>query len=98
MKKLLGLLAIAIAGAAGYLAITPSPIDPLAWQPQPAPLMTGVLEPNDSLMKADEKDILEDLIAAAVNDAVRKIEQASQEKMAGFTAGLNLPPGLKLPF
>lgn len=53
MKKLLGLLAIAIAGAAGYLAITPSPIDPLAWQPQPAPLMTGVLEPNDSLMKAE---------------------------------------------
>ncbi len=53
MKKLLGLLALAIAGAAGYLAITPSPIDPLAWQPQPAPLMTGVLEPNDSLMKAE---------------------------------------------
>ena len=53
MKKLLGLLAIAIAGAAGYLAITPSPIDPLAWQPQPAPLMTGVLEPNDTLMKAE---------------------------------------------
>ena len=53
MKKLLGLLALAIAGAAGYLAITPSPIDPLAWQPQPAPLMTGVLEPNDTLMKAE---------------------------------------------
>ena len=53
MKKLLGLLAIAIAGAAGYLAITSSPIQPLAWQPQPAPLMTGVLEPNDTLMKAE---------------------------------------------
>ena len=53
MKKLLGLLAIAIAGAACYLAITPSPIQPLAWQPQPAPLMTGVLEPNDTLMKAE---------------------------------------------
>ena len=53
MKKLLGLLAIAIAGAAGYLAIISSPIQPLAWQPQPAPLMTGVLEPNDTLMKAE---------------------------------------------
>ncbi|MGD9788240.1 MAG: YbaB/EbfC family nucleoid-associated protein [Sulfuricellaceae bacterium] len=46
----------------------------------------------------DEKEMLEDLIAAAVNDAVRRAEQTSQEKMAGFTAGLNLPPGLKLPF
>lgn len=40
--------------------------------------------------------MLEDLIAAAVNDAVRRAEQTSQEKMAGFTSGLNLPPGLKL--
>ena len=39
-----------------------------------------------------------DLVAAAVNDAVRRGEALSQEKMAGFTAGLNLPPGLKLPF
>jgi DNA-binding YbaB/EbfC family protein len=46
----------------------------------------------------DDKEMLEDLIAAAVNDAVRRAEQTSQEKMAGFTAGLNLPPGLKLPF
>ncbi len=46
----------------------------------------------------DDKEMLEDLIAAAVNDAVRKGEALSQEKMAGFTAGLNLPPGLKLPF
>ena len=42
--------------------------------------------------------MLEDLIAAAVNDAVRRGEQVSQERMAGFTAGLNLPPGMKLPF
>ncbi|VXB68195.1 Gluconolactonase [Pseudomonas sp. 8AS] len=53
MKKLLSLLALAIAGAAGYLALTPSPIDPLAWQPPLAPLMTGALEPNDTLMKAE---------------------------------------------
>ena len=42
--------------------------------------------------------MLEDLLAAAVNDANRKVEQTTQEKMAGMTAGLNLPPGIKLPF
>jgi DNA-binding protein YbaB len=42
--------------------------------------------------------MLEDLLAAAVNDAVRRGESLSQEKMAGFTSGLNLPPGFKLPF
>ncbi|KFX67781.1 gluconolactonase [Pseudomonas taeanensis MS-3] len=52
MKKLLGLLALMIAAAAIYLAITPSPIDPLAWEAPKAPAMTGVLEPNDTLMKA----------------------------------------------
>ncbi|MBS1191037.1 MAG: hypothetical protein H6R10_2829 [Rhodocyclaceae bacterium] len=46
----------------------------------------------------DDKEMLEDLIAAAINDAVRRGEALSQEKMAGFTAGLNLPPGFKLPF
>ena len=52
----------------------------------------------DPSLLADDKDMLEDLVAAAVNDAVRKVEATSQEKMAGFTAGLNLPPGMKLPF
>ncbi|MEE5132261.1 YbaB/EbfC family nucleoid-associated protein [Pseudomonas alliivorans] len=52
---------------------------------------------DDSLMQED-KEVLEDLIAAAVNDAVRKIEQASQEKTASMTAGMQLPPGMKLPF
>ena len=52
---------------------------------------------DDSLMK-DDKDMLEDLLAAAVNDAVRRIEHTSSEKMSGLTAGLNLPGGLKLPF
>jgi len=46
----------------------------------------------------DDKEMLEDLLAAAVNDAVRRVESTTQEKMAGFTAGLNLPPGMKLPF
>ena len=46
----------------------------------------------------DDKEMLEDLIAAAVNDAVRKVEATTQEKMSGFSAGLQLPPGMKLPF
>ena len=55
---------------------------------------------DQSLMSTDEddKEVLEDLIAAAVNDAVRKIEAASQEKTASMTAGMQLPPGMKLPF
>jgi DNA-binding YbaB/EbfC family protein len=47
---------------------------------------------------AEDKDMLEDLVAAAMNDAVRKVEAASQQKMAGLTAGMPLPPGFKLPF
>ena len=46
----------------------------------------------------DDKEMLEDLVAAAINDAMRRGEQVSQERMSGFTAGLNLPPGMKLPF
>ncbi|MDR1935935.1 MAG: YbaB/EbfC family nucleoid-associated protein [Candidatus Accumulibacter sp.] len=46
----------------------------------------------------DDKEMLEDLVAAAVNDAVRRAEEVTQERMAGFTAGLNLPAGMKLPF
>ena len=46
----------------------------------------------------DDKEMLEDLVAAALNDAVRRVEQVSSERMAGFTSGLNLPPGFKLPF
>ena len=51
---------------------------------------------DDSLI-GDDKEVLEDLVAAAVNDAVRRVEKTSQEKMGGLTAGLNLP-GLNLPF
>jgi len=51
----------------------------------------------DSLM-SDDKEMLEDLIAAAVNDAVKQAAAVSQQKMSGFTAGMNLPPGMGLPF
>ena len=51
---------------------------------------------DDSLMKSDEKDILEDLIVAAVNDAKGKGEALMQERMQKITAGLPIPPGLKL--
>ena len=52
----------------------------------------------DASLLQDDKEMIEDLVAAAVNDAVRRVEAAVQEKMAGVTAGLPLPPGLKLPF
>jgi nucleoid-associated protein EbfC len=52
----------------------------------------------DPSLLGEDKDMLEDLVAAAFNDAVRKAEATSNEKMAGMTAGLPLPPGFKLPF
>jgi DNA-binding YbaB/EbfC family protein len=47
---------------------------------------------------SDDRELLEDLIAAAVNDAVHRVEARIQEKMAGAMAGMQLPPGMKLPF
>lgn len=55
------------------------------------------VEIDPSLMSED-KEMLEDLLAAAVNDAVRRVEEKSQSNMSNLTAGLNLPPGFKLPF
>lgn len=52
---------------------------------------------DDSLL-SEEKEMLEDLLAAAVNDAVRRIEEAKTEKMGSLTAGFNMPPGFKMPF
>jgi DNA-binding YbaB/EbfC family protein len=52
----------------------------------------------DPSLLGDDKDMLEDLVAAAFNDAVRKAEATSQEKMSSLTAGLPLPPGFKMPF
>ena len=53
---------------------------------------------DNSLMKIEEKDITEDLIVAAINDAKQKGEVAAQEEMKNITGGLPLPPGMKLPF
>ena len=55
------------------------------------------VEIDDSLV-GEDKDMLEDLVAAAINDAAHKIESTTQERMAGMTSGLNLPAGMKLPF
>src|SRR5438132_9335653 len=52
----------------------------------------------DASLMGEEKDMLEDLVAAAMNDAVRRVELTTQEKMGGLTAGMPMPPGFKLPF
>ena len=52
----------------------------------------------DASLVGDDKEMLEDLVAAAVNDAVRRVEATVQEKMGGLAAGMGLPPGMKLPF
>ncbi len=52
----------------------------------------------DPSLMTDDKEIMEDLLAAAVNDAVRQVEKMSQERMSGMTDGMGLPPGMKLPF
>ena len=52
----------------------------------------------DPSVLSDDKDMVEDLVAAAVNDAVRKVEATSQEKMGSMTAGMGLPAGFKMPF
>ena len=52
---------------------------------------------DDNLL-ADDKEMLEDLIVLALNDALKKVEATTQQRMSGFTAGMGLPPGLKLPF
>ncbi len=65
-------------------------------------IMTGKREVrkisiDDSLL-ADDKDMLEDLVAAAINDAVHKVSKMKKEKMAEVTAGIPLPPGFQMPF
>jgi len=52
----------------------------------------------DQSLLTDDKEMLEDLVAAAFNDAVRRADATSQERMSGFTSGLGLPPGMKFPF
>jgi DNA-binding YbaB/EbfC family protein len=52
----------------------------------------------DPSLLADDKDMLEDLVAAAFNDATRRVESTTQEKMSKLTAGMPMPPGMKFPF
>lgn len=52
----------------------------------------------DPSLLSEEKTILEDLLAAAVNDAVRKVEQNNKDKLGDLTSGINMPPGFKMPF
>ncbi|GEK48776.1 nucleoid-associated protein [Bisbaumannia pacifica] len=52
----------------------------------------------DPAVMEEDKELLEDLLAAAVNDAVRKVEESSRSRMEEVTAGMNLPPGFKMPF
>ena len=52
----------------------------------------------DPSLLGEDRDMLEDLVAAAFNDAVRRVEQTSAEKMSKVTAGMPLPPGMKFPF
>ncbi len=65
-------------------------------------LMTGKREVRkvtiDNSLLADDKDMLEDLVAAAINDAVHKVSKMKKEKMSEVTAGLPLPPGFQMPF
>ena len=65
-------------------------------------IMTGRHEVKrvtiDPKLLADDKEMLEDLVTAAFNEAARKVDATTQEKMAAATAGLPLPPGMKLPF
>ena len=55
------------------------------------------VEIDQSLME-DDKEMLEDLVAAAMNDAVRRVEEVNKSKMSGLTGGMDLPPGFKMPF
>ena len=52
----------------------------------------------DPSLLGEDRDMLEDLVAAAFNDAVRRVETTTQEKMSGLTMGMPMPPGFKLPF
>ncbi|MEN8129294.1 MAG: YbaB/EbfC family nucleoid-associated protein [Pseudomonadota bacterium] len=67
-----------------------------------AVVMTGKHEVKrvtiDDSLVGDDRDMLEDLVAAAINDAVRRVEETVKDKFSGMTAGMGLPPGMKLPF
>ncbi|OOG27228.1 YbaB/EbfC family nucleoid-associated protein [Thioalkalivibrio denitrificans] len=52
----------------------------------------------DPSLLEDDRDMLEDLVAAAINDAVHRVEETTKQRMADLTSGMGLPPGFKLPF
>ena len=52
----------------------------------------------DASLMEDDKEMIEDLVAAAINDAVRRVQETTKEKMAGVTGGMAMPPGFKMPF
>ena len=66
------------------------------WTFRPTVIVRGI-QIDDALL-GEDKDMLEDILAAAFNDALRKVEKTTQEKYSGMTAGLGLPGGMKLPF
>lgn len=55
------------------------------------------VEIDDSLV-GDDREMLEDLVSAAINDAVRRVAERARESMSGLTSGMGLPPGFKMPF
>ncbi|HEX7046540.1 MAG TPA: YbaB/EbfC family nucleoid-associated protein [Gammaproteobacteria bacterium] len=65
-------------------------------------MMTGRHEVKqvriDPSVLSDDAEMVEDLVAAAINDAVRRVEETTKDKFAGLTGGMGLPPGMKLPF
>ncbi len=65
-------------------------------------VMTGKHEVRrveiDESLLGDDKEMLEDLVAAAINDAVHRVERSTSERMSSLTSGMSLPPGMKLPF
>ena len=92
----------------GYVSVDPSKADKPLVIPASAVLATGgrkagsravvYVEIDPSLLQPSEKQMVEDLVAAAINDARTKADAASNEEMAKMTSGLPLPPGFKLPF
>ena len=80
--------------AAGHDVTAVAEISPRAKDPT----VLGLARSEARVLLTEDKDMLEDLVLAAMNDAVAKAQAATQAKMAGFTAGMGLPPGMGLPF
>ena len=90
---------------------SPECLDPGRVFREPCPAPPGYVHPPgetgrhvvrriqiDDTLFADDRDMLEDLLAAAVNDAVRRVEANQKDKMSGLMSGMGMPPGFKMPF